>query len=117
LGRGPRAGVAESAFRRTIANSSAENVASSNIGQPNCPVASNSGWRSRGALATRPRLVLADEPTGQPDSQTGQQVVALPRDLVERSSSKVLVATQHPALTSFADRVLHLCDGRLEATQ
>jgi putative ABC transport system ATP-binding protein len=69
------------------------------------------------ALATRPRLLLADEPTGQLDSQTGQQVVALLRDLVERSSSAALVAAQHPALTSFADRVLHLRDGRLEPTQ
>jgi putative ABC transport system ATP-binding protein len=69
------------------------------------------------ALATRPRLLLADEPTGQLDSQTGQQVVALLRELVEGSSSAALVATHDPALTSFADRVLHLRDGRLEASQ
>jgi putative ABC transport system ATP-binding protein len=66
------------------------------------------------ALATRPRLLLADEPTGQLDSETGQQVIALLRDLVHESGSAALVATHDPALVSFADRVLHLRDGRLE---
>jgi putative ABC transport system ATP-binding protein len=66
------------------------------------------------ALTTRPRLLLADEPTGQLDSQTGQQVVALLHELVQRSQSAALVATHDPALTSFADRVLHLRDGRLQ---
>ena len=68
------------------------------------------------ALATRPRLLLADEPTGQLDSDTGQQVIALLRDLVHGSESAALVATHDPALVSFADRVLHLRDGRLEDT-
>jgi len=66
------------------------------------------------ALATRPRLLLAAEPTGQLDSETGQQVIALLRDLVHESGSAALVATHDPALVSFADRVLHLRDGRLE---
>jgi putative ABC transport system ATP-binding protein len=68
------------------------------------------------ALATRPRLLLADEPTGQLDSGTGQQVIALLRDLVHGSQSAALIATHDSALVSFADRVLHLRDGRLEDT-
>jgi putative ABC transport system ATP-binding protein len=68
------------------------------------------------ALATRPRLLLADEPTGQLDSGTGQQVIALLRDLVHGSQSAALVATHDPALVSFADRVLHLRDGRIDDT-
>ena len=48
------------------------------------------------------------------DSETGQQVIALLRDLVHESGSAALVATHDPALVSFADRVLHLRDGRLE---
>ena len=68
------------------------------------------------ALATRPRLLLADEPTGQLDSETGQQVIALLRDLVHGSESAALVATHDAALVSYADRVLHLRDGRLEDT-
>jgi putative ABC transport system ATP-binding protein len=65
------------------------------------------------ALAARPRLLLADEPTGQLDSQTGQHVVALLRELVQGSQSAALLATHDPALTSFADRVLRLRDGQL----
>jgi putative ABC transport system ATP-binding protein len=72
--------------------------------------------RNRIALATRPRLLLADEPTGQLDSGTGQQVIALLRDLVHGSQSAALIATHDSALVSFADRVLHLRDGRLEDT-
>ena len=66
-------------------------------------------------MVSSTRLV-ADEPTGQLDSQTGQQVVALLHELVQRSQSAALVATHDPALTSFADRVLHLRDGRLQDT-
>ncbi|HJU97026.1 MAG TPA: ABC transporter ATP-binding protein [Jiangellaceae bacterium] len=66
------------------------------------------------ALVTRPLLLLADEPTGQLDSDTGQQVVALLRDLVHGSGSAAIVATHDPALVTLADRVLHLRDGRLE---
>ncbi len=78
-------------------------------------------WAARGSshaapAATRPRLLLTDEPTGQLDSDTGQQVIALLRDLVHGSESAALLATHDPALVSFADRVLHLRDGRLEDT-
>ncbi|HEU0212583.1 MAG TPA: ABC transporter ATP-binding protein [Jiangellaceae bacterium] len=66
------------------------------------------------ALVTRPLLLLADEPTGQLDSDTGQQVVALLRDLVHGSGSAAIVATHDPALVTLADRVLHLRDGQLE---
>jgi putative ABC transport system ATP-binding protein len=65
------------------------------------------------ALATRPRVLLADEPTGQLDSETGQTVVGLLRDLVHRVGSAAVVATHDPGLVSYADRVLHLVDGRI----
>jgi putative ABC transport system ATP-binding protein len=65
------------------------------------------------ALAPEPRLLLADEPTGQLDSETGQQVIALLQRLVHESGSAALVATHDPALVSYADRVLYLRDGRL----
>ncbi|PSK96636.1 putative ABC transport system ATP-binding protein [Haloactinopolyspora alba] len=67
------------------------------------------------ALAPRPGLLLADEPTGQLDSETGQTVVGLLRDLVHDASSAALVATHDETLVSYADRVLHLHDGRIEA--
>jgi putative ABC transport system ATP-binding protein len=65
------------------------------------------------ALATRPQLLLADEPTGQLDSDTGASVIALLRDLVHKSSSAALIATHDPALMEYADRVLRLDDGKL----
>jgi putative ABC transport system ATP-binding protein len=64
-------------------------------------------------LAPKPHLLLADEPTGQLDSETGQQVIALLQRLVHESGSAALVATHDPALVSYADRVLYLRDGRL----
>jgi putative ABC transport system ATP-binding protein len=65
------------------------------------------------ALAPKPHVLLADEPTGQLDSETGQQVIALLQRLVHESASAALVATHDPALVSYADRVLYLRDGRL----
>jgi putative ABC transport system ATP-binding protein len=65
------------------------------------------------ALAPKPQVLLADEPTGQLDSETGQQVIALLQRLVHESGSAALVATHDPALVSYADRVLYLHDGRL----
>lgn len=65
------------------------------------------------ALAPKPQVLLADEPTGQLDSETGQQVIALLQRLVHESGSAALVATHDPALVSYADRVLYLRDGRL----
>jgi putative ABC transport system ATP-binding protein len=63
------------------------------------------------ALANRPRLLLADEPTGQLDSQTGRQIMALLRALVRTEGVTALVTTHDPALITLADRVLELHDG------
>ncbi|TDD98279.1 ABC transporter ATP-binding protein [Jiangella asiatica] len=65
------------------------------------------------ALAAKPALLLADEPTGQLDSETGRTVIGLLRDLVHESGSAALVATHDQTLVSYADRVLHLHDGRI----
>jgi putative ABC transport system ATP-binding protein len=63
------------------------------------------------ALANRPRLLLADEPTGQLDSQTGRQIMELLRALVRTEGVTALVTTHDPALITLADRVLELHDG------
>ncbi|HEX2222533.1 MAG TPA: ABC transporter ATP-binding protein [Candidatus Limnocylindria bacterium] len=65
------------------------------------------------ALANRPRLLLADEPTGQLDSQTGQSIMALIRSIVRSEAVTAIVATHDPLLLELADRVLELRDGRL----
>jgi len=65
------------------------------------------------ALANRPRLLLADEPTGQLDSHTGRDVMALIRSIVQSEGTTAVVATHDPALIGLADRVVELKDGRV----
>ncbi|WP_405140277.1 ABC transporter ATP-binding protein [Sphaerisporangium sp. NBC_01403] len=65
------------------------------------------------ALANRPRLLIADEPTGQLDSQTGRQIMQLLRAVVRSEGVTALVATHDPSLITLADRVLELHDGAL----
>jgi putative ABC transport system ATP-binding protein len=65
------------------------------------------------ALAVQPELLIADEPTGQLDSETGRQIMRLLRTVVVAEGITVLVATHDPALLDLADEVLALNDGQL----
>jgi putative ABC transport system ATP-binding protein len=65
------------------------------------------------ALASDPKLLIADEPTGQLDSETGRSIMDLLRALVRARGVTALVATHDPALLDLADRALTLRDGRL----
>jgi putative ABC transport system ATP-binding protein len=65
------------------------------------------------ALASRPGLLLADEPTGQLDSATGRSVMQLLRAVVRAQDLTALVATHDPALIDLADEVYELHDGTL----
>ncbi|MDX6759613.1 MULTISPECIES: ABC transporter ATP-binding protein [Streptomyces] len=65
------------------------------------------------ALANEPDLIIADEPTGQLDSETGRSIMELLRAVVRSESVTVLVATHDPNLIELADRVVELRDGRL----
>jgi len=64
------------------------------------------------ALANRPALLVADEPTGELDDETGEQVAAL-FDRVNASGTAVLVVTHNPALAARASRRLAMKSGRL----
>ncbi|MDR5709566.1 MAG: ABC transporter ATP-binding protein [Armatimonadota bacterium] len=64
------------------------------------------------ALANRPALLLADEPTGELDQQTGREIGELFRR-IHRDGVAVVVVTHNPELASLAERVLTLRDGRL----
>jgi putative ABC transport system ATP-binding protein len=68
------------------------------------------------ALANRPDLLLADEPTGQLDSQTGRAIMVLLRSVVRSQGVTALIATHDPMLIDLADRVVELRDGRVLAT-
>jgi putative ABC transport system ATP-binding protein len=65
------------------------------------------------ALANDPQLLIADEPTGQLDSETGRSIMDLLRALVRARGMTALVATHDHTLIDIADRVLRLRDGHL----
>lgn len=63
------------------------------------------------ALANRPRLILADEPTGELDSKTGLEMMNLFRSVVRENNVTMLMATHDNAVDDHVDKVLHLRDG------
>ncbi|MFF3014327.1 ABC transporter ATP-binding protein [Streptomyces sp. NPDC057939] len=65
------------------------------------------------ALANEPALIIADEPTGQLDSETGRSIMRLLRAVVRSEGVTALVATHDPAMIELADRVVELRDGRI----
>jgi putative ABC transport system ATP-binding protein len=65
------------------------------------------------ALANRPALLLADEPTGQLDSHTGRAIMVLLQHLIQSEGVTAIVATHDPTLIDLADRVIELGDGRV----
>ena len=65
------------------------------------------------ALANRPPVLLADEPTGQLDSETGRAIMRMLRSIVRSESITAIVATHDPAILEVADRVVELRDGEL----
>jgi len=67
------------------------------------------------ALSTEPKLVLADEPTGNLDTHRGHEVLQLLSEVCRERQATVLLATHDPQATMFADRVHALRDGRIVA--
>jgi putative ABC transport system ATP-binding protein len=65
------------------------------------------------ALVHDPLLVLADEPTGNIDEETGQQVLALLDRLTRQAGKNLILVTHSPDAAAYADRVLYLRDGQL----
>jgi len=65
------------------------------------------------ALVTSPRFLVADEPTGNLDSQTGRAIAALLREVAHSEGIGMLIATHDATIAASADRVLQLRDGLL----
>ncbi len=67
------------------------------------------------ALAVEPALILADEPTGNLDTDAGDAIAALLRQVCARWGRTVLMVTHDPHLAAFANRIVHLQDGKILA--
>ncbi|MFF2051759.1 ABC transporter ATP-binding protein [Leifsonia sp. NPDC058194] len=67
------------------------------------------------ALATRPDLIFADEPTGNLDSRTGREVLSVLREAAHTYGQSIAMVTHDPIAASFADRTVFLADGRVVA--
>jgi ABC-type lipoprotein export system ATPase subunit len=65
------------------------------------------------ALANDPPILLADEPTGRLDSQSGKRVLDLMEDLHHNRGLTVILVTHDPAVAARADRIIKMLDGRV----
>ena len=65
------------------------------------------------ALASRPQIIFADEPTGNLDSVTGQEILAFMRDAVRNFGQTIVMVTHDPVAASYADRVVFVGDGKV----
>ena len=65
------------------------------------------------ALASKPAIIFADEPTGNLDSRTGAEILSFMRQAVREMHQTIVMVTHDPVAASYADRVVFLADGRI----
>ncbi len=65
------------------------------------------------ALASRPQIIFADEPTGNLDSTTGSEILAFMRHAVRELGQTIVMVTHDPVAAGYSDRVVFLADGRI----
>ena len=66
------------------------------------------------AIATKPMLLLADEPTGNLDSETGKEIMNLIAGISKEENQTVILITHNEEIAEYADRVIRIKDGRIE---
>jgi putative ABC transport system ATP-binding protein len=65
------------------------------------------------ALASRPQIIFADEPTGNLDSVTGTEILSFMRNAVRDFGQTIVMVTHDPVAASYADRVVFVGDGKI----
>jgi putative ABC transport system ATP-binding protein len=65
------------------------------------------------ALASKPEIIFADEPTGNLDSRSGAEILTFMRDAVKQFGQTIVMVTHDPVAASYADRVVFLADGKI----
>jgi putative ABC transport system ATP-binding protein len=65
------------------------------------------------ALASEPRIILADEPTGNLDSTTGGEILSFMRMAVDQLDQTIVMVTHDPVAAAYADRIVFLADGKV----
>ncbi len=63
------------------------------------------------ALANRPKIILADEPTGELDTENGKKIMNIFRKIVDEERVSVIIATHDPIVSEFSDRIIRIRDG------
>jgi putative ABC transport system ATP-binding protein len=69
------------------------------------------------ALVNNPSLILADEPTGDLDSKTGENVVKLLRGISQKDGVTIIMVTHNLDTTKYCDKIIHIRDGRIESEE
>ena len=65
------------------------------------------------ALITEPTLILADEPTGNLDTRSGDEIAGVLRHISDEWEQTVLIVTHDPRIAAYADRIIFLKDGKV----
>ncbi len=69
------------------------------------------------ALVNQPSIILADEPTGNLDSKSGEEVMAILENLNRETGITIIFVTHDPRISDYAQRTLHLFDGKVTIEQ